>query len=306
MTAQPDFLSDQSSSDTPCTGVAQEFTPIDLANGGQKPKRCKLDLSDPLLNMAAEVLDDLEKARISNENRLRQLTRSVEDKDGELRGFGLSLNHPDVNQLAALVKDLRQAEHRAELNLKRTLRKHPLGSWIKNTHGIGEKQGARLLAALGDPYWHPAYDRPCTVSELWAYCGYHVLDVNMKLGSDSGHGTEDAHRSCARVAASRTRGVKINWSPLAKMRTFLITESIVKVGGSYRTVYDQGREKYADAVHQVPCVRCGPSGHPAMPGSALSKGHQHARALRLVAKEVLKDLWIESRRLHLEHDQLQI
>ena len=45
-----------------------------------------------------------------------------------------------------------------------------------------------------------------------------------------------------------------------------------------------------DAVHPVTCVRCGPSAKPAEPGSAPSKAHQHANALRKVGKELLKDL----------------
>lgn len=42
----------------------------------------------------------------------------------------------------------------------------------------------------------------------------------------------------------------------------------------------------------------GPAGKPAPTGSPLSTGHQHARALRLVAKTVLRDLWREARRIH--------
>lgn len=58
---------------------------------------------------------------------------------------------------------------------------------------------------------------------------------------------------------------------------------------------------YADAVHDGPCVRCGPEGKPALPGSPLSKAHINARGRRAVMKLIVKNLWIESRRLHLEH-----
>jgi len=63
-------------------------------------------------------------------------------------------------------------------------------------------------------------------------------------------------------------------------------------------VYDTTRAKYADVIHNASCVRCGPAGKPALVGSPLSDGHKHARALRAIAKEVLRDLWIEARRLH--------
>jgi hypothetical protein len=238
-------------------------------------------LADPHLAMAADVLDDLERVRIANENRLRQLTRSTEDSDGELRGFGLDEQHPDVARLAGLVDGLVKLEHEAELQLKRQLRRHPLGPWVKAARGVGEKQAARLLAAVGDPYWNTLHDRPRTVSELWAYSGYHTVEG---------------------AAPVRARGQRANWSAAAKMRAHLVAVSIVKAGGPYREVYDEARAKHADAVHQVECRRCGPSGRPAAVGSPVSAGHQHARALRAVCKAVLRDLWREAKRLHEEAD----
>jgi hypothetical protein len=63
------------------------------------------------------------------------------------------------------------------------------------------------------------------------------------------------------------------------MRAFLVAESCIKHRTSpYRTVYDAARLSWADRD--------------------TSDGHKHNHALRLVAKAVLKDLWIEGRRLH--------
>lgn len=228
---------------------------------------------DAWLAFAADILDDLERVRVANENRLRTLTSHGED------GFGLDEQHPDVARLAALVQMLRDAEHQAELNLCRKVRVHPLGPWIKRTTGIGEKQGARLLAAAGDPYWNTLHDRPRLVSELWSYCGYGDAAVQI-----------------------RRRGQKSNWNAAAKMRAHLVAESCVKQRESpYRPVYDASRERYAEAVHETPCARCGPSGKPAAPGTPLSDGHKHARALRAVAKEILRDLWREARDIR-QHD----
>lgn len=268
-------------------------------------------LADPLLQLAADVLDDLEKVRVANQNRLRQLTRDEADSDGLERGFGLDVSHPDVARLAALVDDLGRAEHQAELNLRRLLRQHPLGPWMRAAQGVGEKQGARLLAALGDPYVNTLHGRPRTVSELWAYSGFHTVPAGHppvdthtdNAGGDTSGGSPDqiagdTQRSNNRVAAARARGQRANWSATAKMRAHLVAVSCMKTAGPYRDVYEQTRAKYADATHPVPCRRCGPAGQPAPAGSALSAGHQHARALRLVAKRVLRDLWLEARRLH--------
>jgi hypothetical protein len=161
---------------------------------------------------------------------------------------------------------------------------------------VGDKTAARLLAAIGDPYWHTVQDRPRTVSELWAYCGLHVEHAG--------------------VAPRRRKGEQANWSTAAKTRSWLIAEACVKqlrapctkaidkpwaehlegcACSPYRLVYDEARIKYHDAVHVLVCARCGPKGVPGLP---LSDGHQHARAMRFVAKRFLRDLWREAKRLH--------
>ena len=238
-------------------------------------------LADPFLALAADVVDDAERTRIANENRLRQLTRSGEDSDGKERGFGLDVTHPDVARLAALVKLLADVEHQATLNLNRLLRQHPLGPWIKAKaqKGVGDKQAARLLAIIGDPYWHQAEDRPRLVSELWSYCGHGDPNRKLKKGMTQ--------------AELFTLG-----SPLAKMRVFLIATSCLKAGGHYADVYRDRRDQTEERTHARDCKRCGPSGHPALSGSPWSKAHQHADALRIVGKEFLRDLWAESKRLH--------
>jgi hypothetical protein len=253
-----------------------------------------MEMYDPLLGLSADILSDLESVRIMNENRLRQLTRSTEDSDGNVRGFGLTEEHPDVARLAAMVDTLNALEHEATLNLQRTMRRNLLGPWVKAQRGIGEKQAARLLAAIRDPYWNDLHDRPRTVSELWAFCGYHTLPV-----SQSTSGTQSGCAGGAyNIAARRTKGQKSNWSSEAKMRAYLISESVVKAGGPWRDVYDARKAATESRLHGAPCVRCGPSGKPAQPGSEWSKGHRHADALRILSKEILKGLWTEARRLH--------
>jgi hypothetical protein len=298
------------------------------------------ELADPLLALAADVLDDLESVRIANENRLRQLTRDEEDSDGEERGFGLTLDHPDVARLASLVTALADAEKSATKNLEKRLKQHALYPWLKRQKGVGDKQAARLLASIGDPYMRPEMARqdgtveparPRMVSELWAYCGYHVLPAGQPTlathstsasGSKTGHPDQSLVGIQSRnvgVAPKRARGQRANWSSTAKMRAYLIAESTMKQlkrtcpadeergyathadaceCSHYRRVYDAAREKYASAIHHTECIRCGPKGKPAPVGSDLSRKHKQARALRIVSKELLKGLWREARRIH--------
>lgn len=268
-------------------------------------------LADPTLALLADVLDDLERTRIANENRLRQLTRTETDSDGEDRGFGLPLDHPDVARLAGVVDGIAALEHQATLNLNRAMRKHPLGPWMKAQCGIGEKQGARLLAAIGDPYWNTLHNRPRTVSELWAYCGLHVIRadqgadethcpfVGAELNGHPSYTTSDAQPCVAGVAARRRKGERANWSTAAKMRAWNIAGSMLKAGN--RELYDKRKAATEGRTHLTPCVRCGPSGKPAQPGTPWSDGHRHADALRITSKALLKDLWLASRDIHLSH-----
>lgn len=294
-----------------------------------EPKEARVSsnpLSDSMvpltMKLGADMLDDIERVRIANENRLRQLVRVGFDKDGGERGLemlppGITVGEEDkvvdlvlgaarthleaeqkrialghgvrwvkppagwnffVWQICIILIPMVKANEDATKNLQKMIQEHPLHPWISGQKGLGDKQTGRLLAVIGDPYWNDLHDRPRLVSELWSYCGFAVTDAGL--------------------APSRTRGLKINWSMDARMRCRMIAESCLKSGGPYRAVYDRTKEFYAEAVHKLPCPRCGPAGSPAKPGSPLSKNHAHSRALRAISKQVLRDLWIESRRLH--------
>lgn len=270
-------------------------------------------LWDPLLQTLASGLDDIESARIAQANRLRILTATAPDSDGETRGFGLDGKHPAVIALHVQLATLAELEKGMTKALSKQLKTHPLHPWISAQVALGDKQVARLLAAIRDPYWNDLHDRPRTVSELWAFCGLHVLPAanaatdahsacaggSTRGGSDTAQWFNGGQTANAGVAPARRRGQVCNWSQEARTRIYVIAESCLKNRRSpYRPTYDDGRAKYAEAVHQVPCVRCGPKGKPALEGSPLSDGHKHARAMRLVMKHVLKDLWIESKRLY--------
>lgn len=268
-------------------------------------------LADPTLALLAEILDDLERTKNANANRLRQLTRAATDKDGEERGFGLDESHPDVARLAGIVAALATLEKEATKNLERAMRKHPLGPWAKAQKGVGDKQIARLLAAIGDPYWNILHDRPRTVSELWAYSGLHVLPGGQGLRDTQGSTAagdqtcdpadrtlnDDHSQFVGGVAAKRRKGQRCNWSTNAKTRAYLIAESCVKQRAAscktddgtvhiddcgcspYRRVYDARRVRTRDT-------------HPEW-----TDGHSHNDAMRVASKELLKDLWREAKRL---------
>lgn len=236
-------------------------------------------LNLPLLYLA-ENLNDIETTRISMANRLRQLSEH-------------DAAQADLVRIQLLLEGLEAIEHQATLEVQRAMRKHPLGPWVKRSKGIGEKQAARLLAAIGNPYWNSLHDRPRRgPAELWAYCGYHVLPASQTINDTHGAPAggqlratptdqvvrDDQQTSVGGVAPKRRKGQRSNWNSAARMRAYLVADSCMKSpGGEYRRVYEQGREKYVE----------------------LPKGHAHNRALRLVAKAVLRDVFLEARAWHL-------
>lgn len=231
------------------------------------------------------MLDDLETPRVANGNRIGAYQRE----------------HAEAPpHYLAMQEGLAHVEHIAELALLKAWRKHPLAPWAKSIPGLGEKSVARLIAVIGDPslravgHWEgeglartwtiDGYE-PRLVSQLWAYCG---------------HG-DPARRKAAGMGQEEL--FKMG-NPDAKKRVYLVAEACMKGKGTggqtrspFRDVYDARREVTADRVHEKACVRCGPSGHPAPPGSPWSDGHKHADALRIVGKEILRALWIEDCRL---------
>lgn len=218
-------------------------------------------LQDALLGLAAETLSDIERIRIATENRLRAMRDDHDVADT-----------PEYQRAEAILEALAAAEHQAALDLGRQLRQHPLGPWVKRTVGIGEKQGARLIAAIGDPYWNTLEDRPRRgPAELWAFCGY-------------------------KPGQKRQKGVRSNWNPEAKMRAHLCAEAAIKAGvrktdgcddtDGYDFAHRHGVTPYGAAYLKA---RASWADHDK------TDGHKHNHALRCVAKRILRDLFLASR-----------
>lgn len=207
------------------------------------------------LRTLGRQLDDIERCRIMFSNRVGALEREGYER---------------TPQLAIILGSLAAVEHQVALELVRLGRKQSLAEWARDYRGLGEKSLARLLSEIGDPA-----DRP-NVAKLWAYCG---------------HGDPARAGQIPRGATQEELFKRGN--PRAKKQVWLIATSLLKAGN--RDAYDEAREKYADALHEKSCVRCGPAGHPAPPGSPLSDGHKHARALRALGKKFLLDLWLAAR-----------
>ena len=160
---------------------------------------------------------------------------------------------------------------------------------MKAQHGLGAKTVARFLGLIGDPYqWvhlRTGEVHTRSVGQLFAYVGVAGPGYNSRRDTSNGR----------------------QWNRDARTRLWVCVEKIAtKPGSRYCDVYRAGRDRYEDKTHTEPCAACGVKGKPAQPGDPWRPGHQHAGALRLVMREVLRDLWTEARRLHQASGGMQV
>lgn len=273
---EPSTGTDQAKSDTHaarvCSGTSSSQPPT---SGDTTPI---MRPSDGWLELRiwAEMFHDSQQARIAAVNRAER--GGVE---------------PIIYE--AYTDSLKRAEHECLLAMRRCYRRvvpEPIQSWQKAMTGIGIDRLAKILGHLGHPVWatphhwegtgsnrvlitDPPFER--SIGQLWQYCG---------------HGAPARKRKGMSADDLAAMG-----SPVLKSLLWNAATECMKCRNSpFRLVYEEARQNVADKVHTVECVRCGPSGKPAQPGDPWSAGHQHAHALRIVGKEILRDLWLVANR----------
>lgn len=248
-----------------------------------------LDFETPsyFLALGADSLNDVEGARKATVSRIDALKR---DK-------GLCPGDPSVDELRVIVEQIAAIEKGAQKALKRTYRLHPLHKFTQAMPGLGEQQSARLLGAIGDPA-HRADGTPRTEGQFMAYCGYHTIEVEG-----------------GRIAAKRMKGHKANWSHEAKMRAHLMAESCLKkwcpahaaVSAEWKATHGKDTPKpWAPPPEGCECPEKFPyratydAARLAWADRDATDKHKHNHALRMVAKRILRDLYREAVRLHIE------
>lgn len=283
------------------------------------------------LRTTAEMLEDAQKSRISNENRVRSATVVVMQYEPVLRR---------MRDIEKELSDLLVVMYREVVPAS-------VVAWQEATPGVGAHLLARLLGHLGDPrraapkFWAESpdgehgdeanpkralqdgdpFDR--TVGQLWQYCG---------------HG-----RAARRAKGMSQQDALALGNPRCKMLVHLICDGVVKRGvrgrcltgkstfepkqakskvclhcGAVRSEHDSvgvteggvfflaEKAKYASRVHTAPCsggyvsagpgkvvfAKCKHDGHYAEAGDPYQPGHINAIAMRHLGKELLKQLWV--------------
>lgn len=245
-------------------------------------------LADPILMEYASKLDDFEKVRISCSNQAKIMVKGISDKDGEVRGHGMSPEEPGVKLTLKFAEEMERVEKETARQLVQRMKAHPLYPFVKRTPGLGARGVGRLIGVIGDPYWNGKEERPRMVSELWSYCGVHGPNGSKRKGYDAKNHLWNLASSAA----------KLNGNPITYKEGGLKGRTVARRASQYWKIYDDAKRKSEGKLHADFCRRCGPSGDPAKPGSPWSDGHRIGHARRIVMKQILLDLWLESKRLY--------
>ena len=258
---------------------ADETTPTTIPIS--QSSRLAYPIADPMLFTLAQTLQDYETLRIAEEHRLRIFSTpsDVPDEDGVCRGFGYAEDSDEVQVVKGLIDPLKDLEHRTVLSLQKRMRVNPIWPYFKDVKGVGEKTLARLMACIGDPYLRPLDDgsyEPRTVSQLWAYCGMHTMP----------------NKDGEIIAAKRMKGVQANWNTEAKTRLFLLSQGLLRQG------IRKDKDGNQFAVTEYGQLYLDRRAHTAVTHPEWNPGHGLNDALRIMGKELLKQLWRAAREIH--------
>jgi hypothetical protein len=255
-------------------------------------KRAEADRLEWLeLRIMAESFEDVQKARMACNNRAKR-----------------SMVRPEFyEEQLATVEASEKALRKRLVERYRAIVPSEIREFVNISDGIGESSMARLLGLIGHPVhtivhkWTkdgpvPIEEKDRRVSDLWSYCGHGDPLRKRRKGMSQDDafllGSKRAKSAVWNIACSVIKQPGRSWDEDGGF--WKEPDYEADYVWPYREVYEEFRDRYKTRVHDSECVRCGPSGKPAKPGSKWSPGHQHAAALRVVGKEVLRDLWIVS------------
>jgi hypothetical protein len=260
------------------------------------------------LRIASEMLWDCQKMRIACE------ARAGVKANGQLRKTRPAVDPIVFQPQLEVARHTEREMRRYLLQVYRRVVPKPIRDWQQQTQGIGDLLLARLLGQIGHPVETTVHEWRGTGKDRELVVVKTMRRSVSQLRSYCGHGNP-RRKPYPGISAE---GLAALGRPNAKTLVHLIAEAAIKEPGRstelllageqspddpadrgerwrYRVVYEYARLRYLHRAHTDECHRCGPPGRPAEPGTPWTGGHQHAAALRLVGKEILRDLWEVSR-----------
>lgn len=195
--------------------------------------------TDPTLRALIDLRDaSLQKARIQFGNRLDAIARGDDTATAEV----LEILDRWQTRFAEL-------EAEADRDIREMAKDHAIIARMCDVKGVGLILAAKVVAMID-------IERANTVSALWRYAGYAVVDGQRERP---------------------TKGEKLHYNKRLKTACYLVGTSFLRTGSPYRSVYDDARLYYE-------------ANRPEW-----TKAHQHQAAMRKMIKMFLAHLWLHWR-----------
>lgn len=182
----------------------------------------------------------LQKSRIAFGNRVSALDRGADEADAAGRAI--------IEKWFARFEEL---EAEADADLAELVKEIAIVRQMRAVKGVGPTLSAKIVAMID-------IGRADTVSALWRYAGYAVIDG---------------------ARERPVRGEKLHYNSRLKTALYLLAGSFLKANSPYRQIYDDARAHYG-------------ANRPDW-----TDGHRHAAAMRKMIKIFLSHLWVRWRAL---------
>lgn len=182
----------------------------------------------------------LQKSRIAFGNRVSALERGVDEAD------------PATQKIMAKWHErFEELEKEADKDIAALVGDIAIVKQLTEIKGIGKLLAAKLVAMID-------IERADTVSALWRYAGYGVVD-----------GARERPQ----------KGEKLHYNIRLKTTLYLVATSFLRAGSPYRAIYDSSKAQYE-------------ANRPEW-----TKAHIHAASMRRMIKVFLAHLWMRWREL---------
>lgn len=192
--------------------------------------------TDTTLRALVDLRDrQIQKARIQFGNRLDAIMREADEANG--------LQYELARKYYAIFSDL-EAEITADV--ARIVSGYPIYGELAALRGVGPTLAAKLIALIG------AIDQFDTVSKLWRFAGYAVIDGQREY---------------------RTAGEEAHYSTRLKTAVYLVGTSFLRASSPYRAVYDRAKARYEETRPEWTPM------------------HRHRAAMRKMVKLFLAHVW---------------
>lgn len=187
------------------------------------------------LRALADLREGLQKTRVAFQNRIDAIERGADQADART-----------LEILRFWKERLEEIEGVVSADIAELSQSIPIIQRMIAVKGCGLILAARIVAHIGDIRRFP------TVSKLWRFAGYAVIDGR---------------------AERMRKGEKAHYNRRLKVACWVLASSLIRSDGPYRVEYDRAREHY-DRTHPE-----------------WSADHKHKAAMRKVIKLFLAHLW---------------